>query len=159
MKKALLIFALIGLTASLTMAQKRGGEPNRKERIQAMRVAFITERLELTSKEAQVFWPVYNEMTAEMRSNRTAHKQHQRSTKEGMATLTDAQIDAAIAKELQLREQELDIRKRYTKRMREVLSPKKVLKLYVIEEDFKRDLMGRIKGGTVAPAEAREMED
>jgi hypothetical protein len=98
-------------------------------------------------------------MTAEMRSNRTAHKQHQRSTKEGMATLTDAQIDAAIAKELQLREQELDIRKRYTKRMREVLPPKKVLKLYVIEEDFKRDLMGRIKGGTVAPAEGGELED
>jgi hypothetical protein len=156
--KKLLILLLISATTMPLLAQKRDGEPNKKERIHAMRVAFLTERLELTSKEAEVFWPVYNELRAEMKKNRSAHKQHQRSTRDAMATLTEAQTDAAIAKEIQLREQELEIRKRYTKRLREVLPAKKVLKLYVVEEEFKRELMGRVKGGP-PPAEPGELED
>lgn len=157
--KKLLSILLISATTLPLLAQHRGGEPNKKERIHAMRVAFLTERLELTSKEAEVFWPVYNELRTEMKQNRSAHKQHQRSTRDAMTTLTDAQTDAAIAKELQLREQELEIRKRYTKKFRDVLPAKKVLKLYVVEEEFKRELMGRVKGGSPAPAEPGDLDD
>lgn len=150
--KKLLTLLLISTTTMPLLAQKRDDGPNKKERIHAMRVAFLTERLELTSKEAEVFWPVYNELRAEMKKNRSVHKQHQRSTRDAMATLTEAQTDAAIAKEIQLREQELEIRRRYTKRLREVLPAKKVLQLYVVEEEFKRELMGRVKGGHSTPA-------
>ena len=31
-----------------------------KEKIKALKVAHITEQLDLTAKEAQAFWPVYN---------------------------------------------------------------------------------------------------
>jgi len=37
------------------MAQERG-----KERIKAYKTAYITEQLDLSSAEAEVFWPVYN---------------------------------------------------------------------------------------------------
>ena len=36
-------------------------EPPKKEKMEAMRVGFITQKLDLTSEEAQKFWPVYNE--------------------------------------------------------------------------------------------------
>ena len=34
--------------------------PEKRERIKALKVAFITEKLELTESEAQKFWPIYN---------------------------------------------------------------------------------------------------
>ena len=53
-KKILIpVFALL-LSVNL-YAQK----PN-KEKVKALKVAHITEQLDLTAKEAQAFWPVYN---------------------------------------------------------------------------------------------------
>src|SRR5687768_7964578 len=40
--------------------------PESKEKIEAMKVGYITQKLDLTSKEAQSFWPVYNEFNAEI---------------------------------------------------------------------------------------------
>jgi len=58
-------FFLIMLVAVFLMQPVRSQEnrerPQNFEKFDAMRIAFITERLELTSAEAEKFWPVYNE--------------------------------------------------------------------------------------------------
>ena len=35
------------------------------ERIRSQRVAFYTEKLELSEKEAEIFWPVYNDYSSQ----------------------------------------------------------------------------------------------
>ena len=52
------LLALI-LCANTSFAQKGNGD--KKERIKAYRVAFMTEELALTPEESEKFWPLYNE--------------------------------------------------------------------------------------------------
>jgi hypothetical protein len=44
--------------------------PEKRERIKALKVAFITEKLELTESEAQKFWPIYNTFEENMHNFR-----------------------------------------------------------------------------------------
>ena len=54
-----LIFAL--LISIQLFSQQRGSS----EKIKALKVSFITEKLELTSNEASKFWPIYNKFETE----------------------------------------------------------------------------------------------
>jgi Spy/CpxP family protein refolding chaperone len=60
------LFAGLILVSSM-LAQQPGrseGRPDReamRERMEAMAVGFLTEELELSADQAQVFWPIFNE--------------------------------------------------------------------------------------------------
>ncbi|OZA24427.1 MAG: hypothetical protein B7X86_08430 [Sphingobacteriales bacterium 17-39-43] len=59
---------ILGIIMCLTMntglmSQDRRGH---YERIEAIKVAFITKKLDLTTEEAQKFWPVYNNYQKEL---------------------------------------------------------------------------------------------
>jgi len=70
MKKfSILAFFIISLTY-ICAAQP----PNRAARIEALKVAYITRVLSLTTEEAQKFWPVYNNYTAEIKQTKAANK-------------------------------------------------------------------------------------
>ena len=45
----------------LSMAQKGEKRKEIKDKIESQKIAFITQKLSLTSDEAKVFWPIYNE--------------------------------------------------------------------------------------------------
>ncbi len=68
MKKLYLILSFL-CSAALAFAQETP-EPEVSEKkqqdIEALKVAFITKELELTSDEAKTFWPVYNQYEKEM---------------------------------------------------------------------------------------------
>ena len=53
-----LIIPILTLFICFNAYSQRDGKM--QERIKAQKVAFITERLDLSSKEAQKFWPIYN---------------------------------------------------------------------------------------------------
>jgi len=57
MMKIKLYVVLLVLASSLTFAQ---GNQEKREKVKALKVAFLTEKLALTSEEAQKFWPIYN---------------------------------------------------------------------------------------------------
>jgi hypothetical protein len=65
MKKYLLIISLLlGFTIagmSQDEDKKDGG------RIEALKIAYLTRKLNLTTEEAQKFWPVYNKYADELR--------------------------------------------------------------------------------------------
>ena len=59
---AFLIFAS-GITAQENRGVKRDGKRKQRSdsRIEAKKVAYITEELDLSTEEAQRFWPLYND--------------------------------------------------------------------------------------------------
>ena len=61
--KSFIIFVSL-LAINILEAQS---PPNKQSSIQALKVAFITKDLYLTSEEAQKFWPVYNTYTEELK--------------------------------------------------------------------------------------------
>ena len=73
MKQAISVFfALVILTVGAyaqVPGQRRGGDNGWRERVRSEKVAFLTEEIDLTESEAQVFWPIYNQIQKEQRDN------------------------------------------------------------------------------------------
>ena len=64
-EKNILILGLWPLLSAPSFAQ--GGEKDNRKAIESYRVAYMTQHLQLTPQEAQKFWPVYNQMQAELK--------------------------------------------------------------------------------------------
>lgn len=128
---------------SASMAQE---VDERNQKIQAMKVAFITEKINLSPKEAQQFWPVYNEyqekrdkINAQLRSTREYYLQNATS-------LSDKQIDDILNKLLSLQQQDVSLLAEYNNKYKQVLPVKKVMDLYIAENQFKAWIISKLRG-------------
>ena len=116
-----------------------------KERIEAMKIGFLTERLDLTPDEAKVFWPVYNKYSDELEALRKAHRSNVDAARKDFDELSEQEVEKLVDKEIAFRQQELDIMKKYHPQFKQVLPIKKVAKLYRAEENFKRKLLNMLQ--------------
>ncbi|REJ62833.1 MAG: hypothetical protein DWQ21_05615 [Bacteroidetes bacterium] len=146
MKKSL-IFGLL-LSAAAVVAQPKMGDradlEKKKEKIEAIKVAYLTEELELTVAESQAFWPVYNEF----REKEHALREQQRSgfqklsgeepSEKEVKKMLYSFADTHIAIE--------ELRKSYLEDFIDVLGAKKTAKLLRAEKEFGRRMMERMKG-------------
>ena len=65
MKRILTIaVSLFVISASCFAQEAPAQKKHNGERAQAEKIGYITQRLQLTPEEAQVFWPVYNQYAA-----------------------------------------------------------------------------------------------
>ena len=117
------------------------------ERIEAMKIGFITERLDLTSEEAKVFWPVYNKFTDEMKKLRLTTKGKITEEMADMPSLSDAEADKILNDMVNFKLNEAELIKRYAQEFKKVLPVKKVVLLFKAENDFKRELLKRLTKG------------
>ena len=156
-KTTIVIGALVAgsLTAYAQPAYRtggpEGGPENRRERIEAQKIAMITRELNLTPKEAQVFWPVYNQAEEErkgLRKKRKAPKgpkPKEGETRKTIETMSDQEVETMMNDMMAHEQAELDLKTKYLEKYKEVLPVKKVAKLYRAEKKFKRKLMADIK--------------
>ena len=116
-------------------------EPSKRERLEALKVAYLTQELSLTPEEAQQFWPLYNEMANKMRDIRKEQRGNRMDAKENFDSMSDAELSAAIDKELAYEQQELDLKKEYNAKFKKILPIKKVAKLHASEKGFRKELL------------------
>jgi len=139
----LLSLSTLFATASKSFIQNGN---TKKEQIEAMKVAFITRKLELTPAEAQVFWPVYNQFEAEQEALRKRHRQEKMvNSEDDYSGLSDADTEKMVDNEIIFRQQELDILKKYHSQFKKVLPIKKVALLYKAQQDFQKELLKKIQ--------------
>lgn len=155
-------FSLLALLLPLAMfAQPGGGPPDGpgngqgRERMEAMRVAYITQRVGLTTEEAQKFWPVFNEMQTELESIRQERHAMMDSHRDDpqMENSSEAEIKSEMQKMLELDQRELNIKKAYHTKFLAILPARKVALLYSAEEHFKRELIRRLSSRDRAEGE------
>lgn len=123
-----------------------------RERIETQKVAYITEKLTLTPKEAQTFWPVYNEYRAEkemMLEDRSEYGTHPRYAEEeekiSAETITADQLDKVMSTRFARQREKIDLDEKYYKKYKEVLPIEKVARLYKAERSFKREMMRKMR--------------
>ncbi|MBP9152377.1 MAG: hypothetical protein KBF73_08855 [Flavobacteriales bacterium] len=151
MKKLLILTAVVLLNSFQVLVAQDELEPSKREKLDALKVAFLTNELNLTPTEAQSFWPLYNELEDKMREIRKKRRDNRIDTKTNHADLTDTQLSAAIDRELAFEQQELDLKKEYNERFKKILPIKKVAKLHVAEHNFRKELLHRAKDRTKTP--------
>lgn len=141
-----IVFISCMLLSSLLFAQPPGDRmEDKKEKIEAMKVGFLTKRLDLTTEEAQKFWPVYNQFQSELENLRKNRKKEVKEAKADFSDLSDKEVEKVVDNEIVFRQSELDVIKKYHSQFKQVLPIKKVAVLYRTEEDFKRELLQRLQ--------------
>jgi hypothetical protein len=133
----LLLFILNSLQAS--------AQEDKREKIEAMKVSFITQKIDLSSKEAQVFWPLYNDYSDKIQALRKLKRKDQKSTRLDIDALSESEAEQLIDNEIQLKIQEAELAKEYHGKFKQSIGAKKVAKLYRAEEDFKRELLKQLQ--------------
>lgn len=144
----LLLTLAITFSFQSVLSQPPGGRGGRGERlkdIESMKIAFITKRLSLTPEEAKVFWPVYDNYTTEMKSVRESRINRLKEAKDEFDTMSDKDVDKLLEEDIAFRQQEVDVLKKYHPKFKQVLPIKKVARLYKSEEEFKRELLDKIR--------------
>ena len=144
---ALAIFA-VGAFAQGPQGPRRGGDDGWRERVRSEKVAFLTQEIDLTESEAQVFWPIYNEIQKAQRESFDAVQkaymamekgvQEKKSGKE-MEKLVHAYIDA--------KDKNDGIETKYMNKLLKALPAEKVARYYVAEERFRHQQIGRLGNG------------
>lgn len=140
MKK--LIFILV-LLVSINATAQRG---EKGERIKALKVAFITEQLNLTAKESQGFWPIYNAFEKETHAIRFKEMRAiRKEIKANLETMSDADASALI-KRLNAAENKMHkLRTELSEKLTNVIPAKKIIRLKIAEDDFRRKMLDELK--------------
>ena len=112
MKKILIILSFV-IPMAIFAQDNTAGE----NKLKSLEIAFLTRELNLSPDEAQKFWPVYNQYSAEMRS--------MIKSKENDPDVLDKQ------------QKLLDIRKKYRNEFLKVLPPDRVNQVFTSEVKFR----------------------
>ena len=117
---------------------------DKREKIDALRTAFINNRINFTPKEAQAFWPLYNEMNDKLDGViRTFRQKYNSNTNYNFTT--DIEAEEYLNAELTLRQKQYELYKDYYDKFKKVLPVKKVAAVRRAEEDFKKEIIKSIK--------------
>jgi len=142
MKIKNLLPLLLFLTSFSFFAQN-GKIDEKREKIKAFKVSFLTTELELTSTEAEKFWPIYNAY-----DDKQFDLKHLKM-KTYLKKLNDDNINnlsdkdaVTLLSQIESTDKELYVlREKYMTSLKKVLSAKKILKLKKSEDDFNRKLL------------------
>jgi hypothetical protein len=136
--KYILVMVWVMFAAKLSYAQ-----PGKADKVEALKVSFITEKINLTTQEAQSFWPLYNEYNDKIKFARKSFRQQYANVNEFK---TDKEADDYLAAELKLRQAEVDLQKEYFDKFKKILGAKKTGLLRRAEEEFKKEVLKIFKG-------------
>ncbi|QIL38508.1 hypothetical protein G7074_03990 [Pedobacter sp. HDW13] len=142
--KNLIFVALMFLLPTALLAQRP-----KVEEIESLKIAYFTQKLDLSPEEAKIFWPIYNDMQSEQNALRKERMQKMISFRkvDEIDNLSDAQVQSLITSEFDFKQRDLNLDKKYYNKLKSSLPIKVVGKFYRAQEGFKRELLNRFRGG------------
>ena len=149
MKTIRLSFLLLLICAPLSLlaqpVDKEKKEKERDEKIDKLKIAFITTELALTTAEAEKFWPIYNELDEKIRELRKANRKIEKEVEDSYSTMTNEEAKKKLATIFENDQKEIALRKEYAEKFSKLLDDKRALKLLSLEQEFRRELLDRLK--------------
>ncbi len=141
MKPIKIIIVLLLLTSFNFYAQGDNMKEKR-EQIKTMKIAFLTTELDLSSTEAEKFWPIYN--TFEEKEFELKHLKMRsfiKKYKEGKDKMSEKEA-STLLNQIENNEEEIFVlRKKFIGNLKGILPASKIIRLKKSEEDFNRKLL------------------
>ena len=117
------------------------------EEIKAHKTAFITEKVNLTSAQAEKFWPIYNKHEQEVMALRNTQLEGFKTLRnKNIDDLSEAKAKAMLLKHGQVRAQLTKKTVQLISLLEGVITPQQTIKLLMAEEGFKKRLLKRFRG-------------
>ncbi|MFW5752211.1 MAG: hypothetical protein ACOCW8_02615 [bacterium] len=142
MKNLIILITALLLTSTLTISSQ---EVSKKDEINAMKIAFITKKLDLSPEEAEKFWPLYNQYSARKDEVHTNKQSIGWYYVQNEATINDEEATDLLEKYVSANEQEGHLIREYMEKFKKILPSEKVLKLFVAEYQFKSHLLKELR--------------
>ena len=118
-----------------------------KEKMMSERVAFLTMEMNLTPEEAQVFWPIYNQIHTEKdKAMHDVFKAYKAMDDAVKARKSEKEISKLLDAYIAAKERQSEIEKTADEKFRKVLPIEKVARLYLGEEKFRRQHIRKLHG-------------
>lgn len=137
------LFALsLGAVAQDEEPDPQQMNPKVREKVEAARIALITNRLGLTPDQAEKFWPIYREFT----QKRQEINREFRIAQQGIdPNNPDPKKNTALVDlGLQLKQKELNLEKDYSGRIMNVITAQQLLNLRKAEQDFRQYIINEL---------------
>lgn len=126
-----------------------------KEEMESFRIAYLTKKLSLTPEEAKVFWPVYEAFSKEIAALRQERRKKfcddevdelgSMSAEHDDKNFDDKKALAYADEFIVFKEKELELIKKYHQQFKAVLPPQKVGLFCMAQEEFKKQLLKKMK--------------
>ena len=124
-----------------------------RDKIEAARIAYITDQLQLTPEEAEKFWPIYREFSTKRREIR---QQLRNVSREASPDKTDQEV---VDQQFEIKQQELDLEKDYSGRLLKVISAQKLKSLPQAERKFRQMILDQIQRRQLQQDRQRNLRD
>ena len=152
MKQITTILVALAAMACLSFTSHASWGDDWKEKVMAEKIAFLTLEVGLTPEEAQVFWPVYNQVEKEkdeaMFNVIRTYKEMSKALEEKK---NEKEVSALLDKYLEAQKKLNEIENGVAENYKAVLPVDKVVKLYVAEEKFRRQQIRKLHNGEGGP--------
>lgn len=133
MKKNILLF-IVFISFFGLQAQDR---EEHRERIKAMKVAYVTQEMSMSPALAQKFWPIYNKYECQkMELHRREHVEI-----EGIESLSEKEAEKMLLEYQEIENEEYLIKKALFSDLKKIISSKEIIKLHKLESDFNKKLL------------------
>lgn len=119
------------------------GAQTGKDKVEALRVAYITEKVGLTSSEAEKFWPVYNDYNDKIKAIRRNLRQSYKNRSENLSDKEAEQLSVLF---VQSKQAEADVHRQYYEKLKAIIGSKKLVLLHQAEDEFRMKVIKSIKG-------------
>lgn len=122
----------------------QGGRKEMQEKIKAQKVAFITEKLSLTTEEAQEFWPIYNAFEAKVEKIKS---EDLRDIKMKMrkGDVSDNEAEELLEMLISAEDEMHAAKQKLVTDLKKVISAEKIIRLKAAEDQFNRILLERLR--------------
>lgn len=146
MKKFLYSALLCALMTMGTGASAQNRHEDWKEKMMSEKIAFMTMELDITPKEAQDFWPVYNKLGQQLDEARHEIMKARKDLKEALdAGKSSKEISELLDRYMEAKENQDKLDNSSAEAYKKVLPVEKVAKLYIAEEKFRRQFINKLQ--------------
>jgi len=150
MNKKWILLLLLGLINSnlLLFAQSSRDEKRKAEfeEFKEKRVAFISKALDLSTDEAKVFWPLYNELQDkkfELSQQQKKALFEFRGSEKARKTHTEAEYKDFLNQMIQFKKQEIKLDEEYIENFSKIISYEKIFRYQQAELQFARQMLNQ----------------
>lgn len=148
MKKLFFLVMVVMLAGSQLLNGQRPGQgmgqgmgQDDNEKLTAYKIAFFTQRLDLTPAEAEKFWPLYNDFSARKNKIQFERVSLLHYSVQNEANMSEAEITSTADKLARTFSDEAELIVSFNESVKKVLPPAKVIRLYHIENQYKQQLL------------------
>jgi len=143
MKKIVLLLAVF---FSILLQAQPPKSKEKKEKLKAIKTAYISTELNLTPEEATKFWPIYHAFEDKQHEiKQEKWKRNLDANDSSLNELSTKEASALLQKVVHTEEATYQERKKFVQNLKEFLPAIKILKLLKAEASFNRKLLQQFR--------------